>query len=58
MNTSVLATALLKRRVTMTLANLIKEIISLGLAYNLIGIVHYHHDGEHGGRQTDMMLEN
>lgn len=42
----------------MTLAKLLKESISLELAYDFIGIVHYHHDGEHGRRQADMVLEN
>jgi hypothetical protein len=32
----------------MTTAILIKESISLGLAYSFRGVVHYHHDGKHG----------
>lgn len=31
---------------------LINENISLGLAYRFSGLVHYHHGGEHGGRQA------
>ena len=37
--------------------NLTKDNISLGLAYSLRGLVHYHHGGKHGGVQADMVLE-
>jgi hypothetical protein len=41
----------------MTTATLIKENISLGLAYlQFRGLIHYHHGRKHGGMQTDMML--
>jgi hypothetical protein len=38
----------------MIMATLIKENISLELAYRL---VHYHHGGKHGGTQADMVLK-
>jgi hypothetical protein len=38
-------------------ATLIKENISLGLAYSFRGSVHCHHDGKHGSMQADMVLE-
>ena len=41
----------------MTTATLIKENISLELAYSFRGSVHYL-QGEHGGVQADMVLEN
>ena len=41
----------------MTKANLIKDNISLGLAYSLRGSVHYHHDREYGSVQVHMLLE-
>jgi len=41
----------------MTTATLIKENISLGLAYSSQGLVHYHHGRKHGGLQTGMVLE-
>ena len=41
----------------MTMSTLIKENISLGLAYSFRGLVHYHYGGEHGGTQADTVLE-
>jgi hypothetical protein len=41
----------------MTKATLIKENISLGLAYHFRGSVHYHHGRKHGIMQADMVLE-
>ena len=41
----------------MTKATLIKENISLGLAYSFRGSVHYHHGGKHDSMQADMVLE-
>ena len=41
----------------MTKAIVIKEIISLGLAYGFRGSVHCHHGGKHGSMQADMVLE-
>ena len=41
----------------MSTATLIKENISLGLAYSSRGLVHYHHGGKHGSVQADMVLE-
>ena len=42
----------------MTKATLIKENISLGLAYSFRGLmVHYHHSGKHGSMQADMVLK-
>ena len=41
----------------MTMATLIKESISLGLAYSFRGLVHYHHGKKYGGMQADMVLE-
>ena len=41
----------------MTTATLIKENISLGLAYSFRGLVHYHHGRKHGSVQADMVLE-
>jgi hypothetical protein len=38
----------------MTKATLIKENISLGLAYRFRGLVHYHHGGECGVLQTNI----
>jgi hypothetical protein len=40
----------------MTKATLIKENISLGLAYSFRGLVHYH-DRKHGSVQAGMVLE-
>jgi hypothetical protein len=37
------------------MATLIKESISLGLAYR--GLVRYHYDGKHGSMQADMVLK-
>ena len=42
---------------TMTKATLIKENISLELAYSFRGLVHYHHGGKHGSVQADMVLD-
>ena len=39
------------------MATLIKENISLELAYSFRGSVHYHHDGKHGSVHADMVLE-
>lgn len=41
----------------MTIASLIKEDISFGLAYSFRGLIHYHFGRSHGGMQADMMLE-
>ena len=41
----------------MVTATLIKQNISLELAYNFKGLVHFHHGGEHGSTQADMVLE-
>ena len=41
----------------MTKATLIKENISLGLAYSFRGSVHYHHGGKHGRGQIGMVQE-
>ena len=42
---------------TMTKATLIKENISLGLAYSFRDLVHYHHGGKHSGIPADMDVE-
>jgi hypothetical protein len=42
---------------TMTMAALIKEDISLGLAYSFRGLVHYHHDKKYGRMQADVLLK-
>ena len=34
-----------------------KLLIGTALAYRLRGLVHYHHGGEHGSMQADMVLE-
>ena len=41
----------------MTMATLIKENISLGLAYSFRGSVHYLHDKKHSSFQAGTMLE-
>ena len=41
----------------MTMVTLIKENLSLELAYSFRGSVHYHHNRMPGGMQEDMMLE-
>ena len=41
----------------MTTATLIKENISLGLAYSFRGLVRYCHGGKHHSMQADMVLE-
>jgi hypothetical protein len=41
----------------MTMETLIKENISLGLAYSFRGLLHYHHGGEHGRVQAGTELE-
>jgi hypothetical protein len=41
----------------MTKTTLIKESISLELAFSSRGSVHYYPDGKHGSLQADMMLE-
>jgi hypothetical protein len=41
----------------MTKATLMKDNISLRLAYRFRGSVHYHHGRKHGGMQADMVLE-
>ena len=38
-------------------ATLIKENISLGLAYSFRGLVHYHHGEKHDSSEADMVLE-
>jgi hypothetical protein len=38
-------------------ATLIKENISLGLAYSFRGLVHYDQGGKIGGIQSDLVLE-
>jgi hypothetical protein len=40
-----------------TKATLIKESISLGLAYSFRGSVHYHHGLEYGSKQADLVQE-
>jgi hypothetical protein len=37
----------------MTMASLIRENVSLGLAYSFRGAVHCRHGRKHGGMQTD-----
>lgn len=34
-----------------------KKQLIWGLAYNFGGLLKYHHGWEHGGRQTDVVLE-
>jgi hypothetical protein len=41
----------------MTMEALIKENISLGLAYSFRGLVHYCHSKKYGGMQANMVLE-
>ena len=41
----------------MTTATLVKENISLGLAYGFTELVQYHHGWKHGSRQAGMVLE-
>jgi hypothetical protein len=41
----------------MTKTPLIKESISLGLAYSFRGLVRYHHGRKHGGVQADIVPE-
>jgi hypothetical protein len=41
----------------MAMATLIKEYISLGLAYRLKGFTHRHHGEKHGGRQAEDMVQ-
>ena len=41
----------------MTKASLMRDNISLGLAYRFRGSVHYHHGGKHGSMQAGMVLE-
>jgi hypothetical protein len=41
----------------MTVVTLIKENISVELAYTFRGFIHYHHGEKPGVRQADMMLE-
>jgi len=41
----------------MTEATLIKENISLGLAYRFIGSIPYHYGRKHGSIQVDLVLE-
>ena len=41
----------------MTMATLIKENISLGLAYSFRGLVCCHHGGKDGSMQAGMVLE-
>lgn len=42
----------------MTKAAVIKDSITLRLAYSFRGLVHYPHDREHGCIQSDMIAEN
>ena len=42
----------------MTMVTLIRENISLGLAYSFRGSVHYHHGGKHGSLKADLVLED
>jgi hypothetical protein len=39
------------------LRELVKEVISLGLAYSFRGLAHYYHGREHDGMQADMVME-
>jgi hypothetical protein len=41
----------------MTMAALIKENISLGLAYSFRGLVHYYHGWKYDCMQANMLLE-
>lgn len=41
----------------MTMATLIKENLSLELAYRIRGLLHYRHGGKHGSIQGDVGLE-
>ena len=41
----------------MNMATLVKDNVSLGLAYSFRGSVHYHRGGKHGSIQTDTVLE-
>ena len=41
----------------MTMATLINENISLGLAYSFRGFVHYHHGEKHDSIHEDMVLK-
>jgi hypothetical protein len=41
----------------MSTATLIKENISLALAYSSRGLVHYHHGRKHGSVQADIVLK-
>jgi hypothetical protein len=41
----------------MTEATLVKNNISLGLAYSFRGLVHYRHLGKQGSLQADMVVE-
>ena len=44
-------------RDSMSKAALIKENISLELAYSFRDLIHYHHSEKHGSMQADMVLE-
>jgi hypothetical protein len=41
----------------MTMDTLIKDNISVGLAYRFRSSVHYHQGGKHGGTQAGMVLK-
>lgn len=41
----------------MAIPTLLKENISLGLAYSCTGLLHYHYSWEHDDMQADIMLE-
>jgi hypothetical protein len=41
----------------MAMATLVKDGISLRLAYSFRGLVHYHQGRKHGSVQADMVLE-
>jgi hypothetical protein len=42
----------------MTMATLTKENIYLGLVYKFRYLVQYHHGGQHGSVQADVLLKN
>jgi hypothetical protein len=41
----------------MAKAALVKESVSLGLAYSFSGLIHYHQGRKHGSVQTETVLE-
>lgn len=54
---TVLVRVLLRRRHSRTTATLVKEGISLGLAYRFRGLDRCHHGRKYGGTQANMMQE-